>query len=402
MVHGFTAPPPLAALANSTMMHALDFDDTLDASALHTFVSVLPAALASAQASGKTTGKELIAALVLGVDIICRISLAISRPLSWIRTATCGSFGAAAAAGKILGLDRDGLFNALGVAYSQTSGNAQGLMEGRLVKRMQPGFAASAGVTAAFLAEAGITGSRAFLTGPYGFYPLYEAGEVDLEPVVKSLGSHQTIHDLSLKPYPSCRMTHSAIDAALALRNDLPDPGAIRKIRVSASAMVAEMVGKPLVIGPNPQVDAQFSIPYTVACALVRGAVFLDDFKEEAIFDSSVTDLAGRIRTTADSDLAPKDILPAAMTVTLNDGRTLSHRTTVPLGNPKNPMSGLQVREKFSRCLAQSGLAISDAVTGELMDMIEGLEHLSDINELVRCMTICRDAPPVTTEDARK
>lgn len=389
LVHGGTVAPPLAALANSTMMHALDFDDTLDASALHTFVSVLPAALAAAEGGKGATGKDLITALVLGVDVVCRISLAISRPLSWIRTATCGSFGAAAAAGKILGLDRSGLFNALGVAYSQTSGNAQGLVESRLVKRMQPGFAASAGVTAAFLARAGITGSRRFLTGPYGFYSLYEAGDFEPQRVVEGLGDHQTICDLSIKPYPSCRMTHAAIDAALALRGEIPDPSAIEKIHVSAASMVAEMVGKPFEIGPNPQVDAQFSIPYTVACALVRGGVFLDDLKEAAIVDSAVNALAARVRTTVDPDLAPKDILPAAMTVTLTDGRTLTHRTAVPLGNPQNPMDDAQVRDKFHRCLDQSGVTLPESAAPALLDRIQHLEDLPDIGELVRGM-ICR------------
>ncbi|MBI9083112.1 MAG: MmgE/PrpD family protein [Desulfobacterales bacterium] len=392
LIHGFTAPPPLAALANSTMMHALDFDDTLDASALHTFVSVLPAALAAGQAGtgGTCTGRDLIAALVLGVDMVCRISLAISRPLSWIRTATCGSFGAAAAAGKILGLNREGLFDALGIAYSQTSGNAQGLVEGRLVKRMQPGFAASAGVTAAFLAQRGITGSRQFLTGPYGFYPLYEVGAFDPAPVVAALGEHQTICDLSIKPYPSCRMTHASIDAALALGDRISDPETIERIEVSVSSMVAEMVGKPFKIGPNPQVDAQFSIPYTTACALVRGSVFLGDFEGGAIGDNTIKRLADRVRVTADANLAPKDILPAAMTVTLADGQVLTHYARVPLGNPKNPMSDQQVREKFNRCLEQSGLSMTGATSGELIQMIENLEELSDIGELVRCM-VCAD-----------
>ena len=137
---------------------------------------------------GGVDGKTLITALVLGVDVINRISLAIRRPLSWIRTATCGSFGAAAAAGKILGLDRGQMQNALGVVYSQTSGNAQGLLEGRLIKRMQPGLAAQAGVLSAFLAREGITGSHEFLEGAYGFYNLYERGEYDPAPVTPGFG----------------------------------------------------------------------------------------------------------------------------------------------------------------------------------------------------------------------
>ena len=222
LIYGNKTSPPLAALANSTMMHALDFDDTLDVSALHTFVTVLPTALATVEALGeKVSGKQFIAALILGVDIICRLSMGIRRPLSWIRTATCGSFGSAAAAGKILNLNHDDMSNALGIVYSQTAGNAQGLLEGRLVKRMQPGFAASAGVLSAFLAMNGITGSRNFLEGPYGFYRLYEQGEYDVEPVIDKLGEHYTILDLSIKPYPCCRMTHSSIDATLRLRNQI-------------------------------------------------------------------------------------------------------------------------------------------------------------------------------------
>jgi len=141
LIHGDKTTPPLAALVNSTMMHALDFDDTLDASALHTFVSVLPAALAASESAEKVDGREFIAALVLGVDVICRISMGIDRPLSWIRTATCGSFGAAATASKILGLNRDGIANALGLVYSQTSGNAQGLLVGKCpgASRRPPG-----------------------------------------------------------------------------------------------------------------------------------------------------------------------------------------------------------------------------------------------------------------------
>jgi len=205
LIHGDRTLPPFAALVNSTMMHALDFDDTLDASALHTFVNVLPAAMAAAETVGSIDGKRFMTALILGVDVICRLSMGIRRPLSWIRTATCGSFGAATTVGKILGLDHEQMTNALGVAYSQTSGNAQGLLEGRLVKRMQPGFAAQAGLTSAFLAERGITGSHEFLEGTYGFYNLYEQGEFIHEPIVENLGSHYTITDLSIKPYPCQR-----------------------------------------------------------------------------------------------------------------------------------------------------------------------------------------------------
>ncbi|MBN1102999.1 MAG: MmgE/PrpD family protein [Deltaproteobacteria bacterium] len=384
LVYGHRAPPPLAALANSTMMHALDFDDTLDASALHTFVNVLPAALSTADTIGRVNGRMLITALVLGVDVICRLSYGIRRPLSWIRTATCGSFGAAATAGKILGLDHAGLRNALGVVYSQTSGNAQGLVEGRLVKRMQPGFASQAGVTSAFLARAGITGSHRFLLGPYGFYNLYEQGDVDPEPVLQGLGGHYTILDLSMKPYPCCRMTHASIDAALRIRKAMAGRWAdVQRVRVEVSKMVTEMVGKPFAMGTDPQVDAQFSIPYTVSVALLRGDPFLEDFELHRIREDAVNALAARVEVIASPALAEKDITHARMSVHLTNGQVHEAEVTAPLGNPANPLDLEQCRDKFRKCLLHSGADASARKARDLLHMVEHLEEVQDVRELL-------------------
>jgi len=387
LLSGLRLAPPMAALANSAMMHAMDFDDTLDASALHTFVNVLPAALAAAQMRpNPVSGKELITALAVGVDLICRISLAVDRPLSWIRTATCGGFGAAAVAAKILGLNRKALFNALGIVYGQTSGNAQALMEGCLVKRIQPGFAASAGVLSAFLSGRGITGSRRFLTGPYGYYSLYEQGEYDPAPVTDELGQRCSVVDLSLKPYPACRMTHASIDAALALKKRVESAEAIERVEVSVCSMGAEMVGKPFRIGNDPQVDAQFSIPYTTACALIRGDVFLRDFETEAIADSGVMDLAKRIRVVVDPKLAAKDILPARMTAVLKDGTAVAEEVPVPLGNPYNPMTAEQCRSKFRKCLEYSDFPMDGKASEALVGIVENLEAVADVKELIDMM----------------
>jgi len=381
LIRGGKAAPPFAALANSMMMHALDFDDTLDASALHTFVSVLPAALAAAEAVGGVDGKTFILALVLGVDMICRVSLAITRPLSWIRTSTCGSFGAAAAAAKIMGLNSSQMKNALGVVYSQTAGNAQGLLEGRLVKRMQPGFAAQAGVTSTFLSRAGITGSHSFLEGEYGFYNLYERGEYDPKPVTSGLGEHFCIVDLSLKPYPACRMTHASIDAALELRNrwggSVDD---LQEIRVTASKMVHEMVGKPFVIGTNPQVDAQFSIPYTVSAALLRGDVFLEDFEMDAIMDREVKALSERVKVSVDSSLPAKDLLHASMIIKSAKGQAYETTVHTPLGNPNRPMSLEQCKGKFKKCVQYSKIRLDRM--DELLSMIENLEEMETLEPM--------------------
>jgi 2-methylcitrate dehydratase PrpD len=389
LISGYKSAPPLAALANSAMMHALDFDDTLDASALHTFVSVLPAALAAAESLGNVDGKTFLLALALGVDTICRISLGIKRPLSWIRTATCGTFGAAASAGKLMNLDNDSMSNALGLAYSQTSGNAQGLLEGKLVKRMQPGFSAMSGVISAFLARSGVTGSSRFLEGEYGFYNLYERGEYDAAPLVEKLGEHFTIMDLSIKPYPSCRMTHATIDAALNMRKKIgSDFEKIDEIAVSVSEMVTGMVGKPFVIGTNPQVDAQFSIPYTTACALIKGKVLLKDFDDETIMDKSVNILAKRVRVASDKNLPAKDIMHSKLSVKMKDGRFFEERIDIPSGNPGNPMTMQQCQEKFRQCIDYSNIEIPPSRTEELLSSIEKIEILDNVHAIIDLMKV--------------
>jgi 2-methylcitrate dehydratase PrpD len=382
-IHKCSTTPPMAAMVNSAMMHALDFDDTLDDSALHTCVTTLPAALSIAEKENTVSGKDLIVAACLGADIICRLSLAIDRPLSWIRTATCGGFGAAAAAAKIMGLTGEQIRNALGIVYSQTSGNAQGLLEGRLAKRLQPGFAASAGVLAAYLASQGITGSHNFLTGKYGFYSLYEHGIYHPERILERIEDHCTINDLSIKPYPSCRMTHSSIDAAIALRKHINTWEDIEKIEVVVSPMVAEMVGKPFHIGDNPQVDAQFSIPYTISCAIVRGDVFLSDFEANTICDPAVNKLSDRVLVYIDHMLPENDIYQSHMTISYADGRKKTEHVSIPRGNPQNPMSYEQCKEKFCKCIEYSGLSASNSARDAVVSMIEDLENVSSARELI-------------------
>ena len=382
--YGGKISPPEAAFANSVLMHALDFDDTLDSSAMHTHVSALPAAFALAEARGRVSGKELINAVTLGVDITCRIASAITTPLSWIRTATCGSFGAAAAAAKILGLREQEVLNTLGIVYSQTAGNAQCLVDGGLVKRMQPGFSARSGVLSAALASKGVTGATNIFEGEYGFYNLYERGKVNPEMATENLGDHFGVMDLSIKPYPSCRMTHAAIDAALELRNSQSiDPAAIAEILVYGSKMVFDMVGAPFEIRTNPQVDAQFSIPYTVAVALTRGEVLLGDFSSDKVKkETPLLELAKKIKVVIDPELPANNISSANMTITMLNGDTLSSRVDSLKGSPSKPMSFDECAGKFRNCLEYSGKASLIENADTLIELLFNLEQRKDVGEL--------------------
>jgi len=255
-------PASSSALANSMMVHALDFDDTYDPAAMHCYTSVLPAILSLAEPKKNVTGKELINAIVLGVDLCARLGAAINSPLSWIRSATCGSFASALAASKILNLPKEKIVNALGIVYSQTSGNAQCLIDGGLVKRMQPAFAARAAVLSALLSEAGLTGAKEVFEGKYGYFNLYERGNYNREIVLENLGKEFYGTRISIKPYPSCRMTHAAIDAALYIKEShqfaLSD---IEKIELYTSKMVKDMVGSPFESGKIPRLMPSLVFP---------------------------------------------------------------------------------------------------------------------------------------------
>jgi 2-methylcitrate dehydratase PrpD len=374
--------PPEAAFANSVLMHALDFDDTLDSSAMHTHVSSLPAALALAEVQQETSGKDLITAVTLGVDITCRIASAITTPLSWIRTATCGSFGAAAAAAKILDLDEKAIWATLGIVYSQTAGNAQCLVDGGLVKRMQPGFSARSAVLSAALASRGVTGASNIFMGEYGFYNLYERGKVIAERATENLGNQFGVMDLSIKPYPCCRMTHAAIDAALeVLGSHVIDPDDIQEVAVSVSKMVSDMVGAPFKIRDNPQVDAQFSIPYTVAVALIRGMVVLRDFTADTIKGSKpILELARKINVSVDPALPDNDISSLQMLLTMNNGRTLTHKLNALKGSPSKPMSFNECAGKFKNCLEYSRKSALIEKGDRIVDFIFDLEKKKNVS----------------------
>ena len=382
--YGDKVSPPEAAFANSVLMHALDFDDTLDSSAMHTHVSSFPAALALAEVKGKVSGKGLITAVALGVDLTCRIASAITTPLSWIRTATCGSFGAAGAAAKVLGMGEKEILNTLGIVYSQTAGNAQCLVDGGLVKRMQPGFSARSAVLSAALASKAVTGATHIFEGEYGFFNLYERGKVKSEKVTENLGDHFGVMDLSIKPYPSCRMTHASIDAALELNNPHRiKPEGVAEILVYVSKMVSDMVGSPFEIRDNPQVDAQFSIPYTVAVALTRGKVFLDDFTSDTIRnDTSVLDLAKRIKVMIDPELPANDISSANMIIRMAGGESLSLKVDTLKGSPLRPMSFDDCARKFKNCLEYSQKPSLVENSEALIDFIFNLEKKEDVREL--------------------
>jgi 2-methylcitrate dehydratase PrpD len=277
--------PAGAALLNGALGHSLDFDDTHAAASLHPGTVVIPAALAAGEMAG-SSGAEVLAGIVAGYEVACRLACALPARAHYDRgfhpTATCGTFGAAAAAGRVLGLDAVGIASAFGIALSQAAGSMQFLVNGAWTKRFQVGWAAMGGLAAATLASEGFRGATEAFEGRHGFLRAYAPDPLP-EQALAELGQRFAVMETAVKPYPSCRYGHAGIDAALALRAEHKlRPEEIESVRYDLSAAGMLLVGEPAERKAEPPgvVDAQFSGPYVIACALATGRVAWDSYRK--------------------------------------------------------------------------------------------------------------------------
>jgi len=365
-------PAPHAALINGMMVHALDFDDTHEPADVHATAVVLPAAMAATELAGDVDGREFLVAVTIGIDVACRLGLAIRKYRGWHPTATCGIFGATLAAGRVLGLKGGALHHAAGIAYSLASGNFQCLVDGALTKRLQPGFASRAAVEAVLLARRGVTGAKNVLEGTFGFYPLYEAGEYDPRPLREGLATLFEVENLSMKPYPSCRFCHSAIDAVLELSTaEAFSPDDVESVRVEMPAEAYKYVGGPFRPGESPQVSAQFNTAYNVAVALVHKSVGLQHFERKALEDPRVRSLAERVDTKSNGDA--NGFGPVTVTVALRSGRVYTREVAIMKGHPDSPMAETERMQKVRQCLAYAGWPLERATA--LAEWVSSLER---------------------------
>jgi 2-methylcitrate dehydratase PrpD len=396
LVHGERIPAPNAGLVNSTMGRARDFDDVHEKAVLHPSVSVIPAALAASELRGGVDGREFISAVALGVDLTCRLGMAprTGPNISGMSTTwQCGTFGAAAASGKVMGLDHEELMDAMGIAYSQASGNQQAIAEGSKTVRVQQGLTTWAGIVSALLASSGITGPRNVLEGKYGYYPVYHSDGYDVEALTEGLGETYEIVNTSIKPYPCCKWTHQAIDATLkAVREESIEPGKVESVNVRLNRQAYNLVCVPLDKKRRPRttVDAQFSIPYTVAAALVRGDVSLDTFTAEMINDPEILRMAQKVTSGVDEQIekqGARGIAPEIVEIRTTGGGTYRRCVEHVRGSPAAPMTAEELHDKFVQCIAYAAKPIPDEVAEELYTVIGRLEHLDDISEMIALLS---------------
>ncbi len=403
LVHGDRLPAPNAAFANSLLIHALDYDDLYRPAALHIMCSVLPAALAGAEL-GNGNGRELLAAVVLGVEVAARLGLAMRhlwRPVQaagFLPSTIVGGFGATAAAARLLGLSVAQTTHALGIYYAQNAGNRQALYDKTLTKRMQPALAVRSAIWAVQLAARGISGPRRALEGEAGLVRLYAGGdgELRLEDLTGLSGCWQ-IEQLAIKRFPSCGACHPVTQAALDLIKETAlSAGDIEEIEIYLGEGGNAMVGAPFELGDNPQADAQFSAAYGVALALLRGDAGIGRYSDACIrADQAVADLARRVKLVKHlpepppresfSDHEPAWVdQPHMITATTRDGRRLSRiRTIRDVLSPDAAGFGTAAA-KLRECAAASSLfpaARGEAIIAAVQ-ALDGEVNLGDLFDL--------------------
>jgi 2-methylcitrate dehydratase PrpD len=383
LVYGGKVPAPNAGWVNSIMAQAVDFDDAV--AAAHLSAATVPTALAVSEARKGVSGKELIAAITAGGDLAIRILLA-TKDHGFLPTGTIVVFGTAAIAAKILGLGIDGMLNALGIAFTRASSTHQVASDKVLALRLVEGYTSRSGIEAALLAETGLTGVRNILQGTYGFFHLYSRDEVDLNALTDQLGKRFEGSRASIKKYPSCGTTHTSTAATLKLVHEVDiNPREIKQVTVGVSPFVHSLTGHPFKIGENPRVEAQFSLPYTVANAIVRKSSLLHHFTEPYIRDPQVSEVAEKVHPVI--SLEGKD-LSANIEIEMRDGRkylkSVSHSDTLL---ERQSMTADEVIEKFRNCLSFAPKFAVVENCERIIDMVDQLEKVDDVSELVKLLT---------------
>jgi 2-methylcitrate dehydratase PrpD len=381
---------PYAALANGTSAHSIELDDTHQGGSIHLGVSVFSTALAVAEHVG-ATGQDFIAAVIVGFDVAARLAMAL-RPQEHYRqgfhpTATCGVFGSAVAAGKLLHLSESQLVSALGVAGSQAAGSMEFLTDGAWTKRLHPGWAAFSGIHAALLAREGFVGPTTIVEGKDGFLKAYSPNP-DPRKVVDGLGTDFQILQTAVKPHACCRYTQAPIDATLAIaaQHDLK-PSDVKAVTVGMLETGIPVICEPAERKRQPLsvVDMQFSLPFGVAAALVKRRAGLAEFTLDMLNDPEVRALMPKVGYARDPELEknyPKE-WPAWVRVTLQDGREVSAQVRFPKGDPENPLSWDELSEKYG---ALAGAVWSNQKLDAVREAVQRLERQKSLRDFARLL----------------
>ena len=367
--------PGYAAMANGAAAHGIEQDDTHSGGSIHLGATMYSAALALAETIPATTMNDFLAAVVAGFEAASRIAMAVQPKehyaLGFHMTPTCGVFGAAITSAKLLGLTAEQTLAAVGIAGSMAAGSMEFLAEGAWTKRIHPGLAAQNGIQAALLAAECFSGPRHILEGRDGFLHGYSRNLVP-DRLTADLGKTFEILHTAVKPHSCCRYMQGPIDAILAItREHRLDPGDIQRIEIAVLEAGWGIVAEPRERKYNPEsvVDAQFSMPFGAAVAILDGAAGLDQFTVEKAHSPKTRELMAKValvRDTRIEETFPKE-WPARVAIELANGQRHEKFVRYPKGDPENPLTWDEMTAKF-RSLA--GAVISAQRCDEIIAAI--------------------------------
>ncbi len=360
-----------AALVNGTAIHGEDYDDTFEGTPVHAGAVIVPAVLAVAQ-TRSLNGKDLLRGLAVGAELTCRLALVAPTAMhraGFHPTAVIGALGATAGVCAALGLDRDRFASALGIAGSFASGIIEYLSEGTWTKRAHAGWAAQAGIRAAYMAEAGFRGPRTVIEGPHGFFFAFAENSIPraYTELTNGLGATWQAQSLAFKPYACGTMCQPFIDCALALRRQGVTPTQIDNIHCTVGEGTVHRLWEPRTekIAPSTAYAAKFSVPYCIAVAFADGAAGLEQFTDRRTAGADVRDLAARVTYEID----PDDEYPANYTgylrVTLTDGRIVEARQPHLRGGRREPLDRGEIVDKMRANLVHGGWSPAHSDTVE-------------------------------------
>ena len=377
-----------AACVNAAFIHGIDFDDTHIPGIVHPSSCIVPTALACGEAKS-ITGKQVLEAIVLGYEVITRIGMAAGGKFhdrGFHATPLCGTFAAALVAGKIEGEDTKQLVNAMGICGSQGGGIQQFLIDGTWVKTIHPGWAAHSGIIASILASRGFTGPSEVFEGDLGFFSGYLGLEnCKLDFLTEGLGDIWETLNMSMKPYPSCHFTHSFIDCALHLKMEHNIQWQdIKRIECRISPRGALITCEPIekkrkVTTPY---GGRFSLPYTVAAALVEGKIGLKQFSERCLNDKQISATAKLVDCVKDEKLSEvTDHFPGDVIIELKNGKRYRRRQEYELGSQENPIHEDEIGDKFRANLAEAGIDDEKRIK-DILSVVGNLEQAPSIEGL--------------------
>lgn len=365
---GETLPAAGAAYVNGFQIHCQEYDCVHERAVVHPMATI-GAALTAEAADRGHSGEDLLAAIVVAVDVAAGLGVAVTSPIRFFRPATAGLFGATLGIARMRGLDEATARNALGYALAQAAGTMQAHVEGKPALPVQIAHAARAAIVACDLAEAGLDGPSEALEGPYGYFALFEQS-VDPAPVLASLGRIWRVSEVSHKPWPTGRAAQGGIALMQALRAEGVVASNVEAIRLIAPPLIKRLVGRKAFAGMGVN-HARLCFQYVGARALMTGQVGLSDFTERAPSDAETLALGARIEVVEDGSDDPAAFTPQIAEARLKDGRQVVVETQTLYGSPQDPMRPEDQRAKQEACLAfaRLPLALADTLAARVAGM---------------------------------